>query len=128
MSALSLTIKTLLAEPSITAITSTRIWPHNLPVKGGLPAIVVRLMGEDDPQHLAGSDRFPMATVALHCIASSMATADALGEAVKLALRDKLATHAGVEVQFMKTGTDFTDFDPADNSSRRVISFACRYR
>lgn len=142
MSAISLTIQALLGESTVTDYTGTRIWPGVVPQGSDYPAIMVRLTGDDDPRNLTGSDQYPEATVAVHCIAKQshpdtdsgvsakvgFRTADALGEIVKGVLRDKGETINGVYASFKKAGTDFTDYDDANGTCRRVLTFDIRYR
>ena len=128
MSAVSLTVKTLLGESTITAITSTRVFPSVLPLKTVLPAIAVAMSGEDEEYMLAGASQYPVGSVQIHCCAVTAKAAIELGETVKEALRDKLYTSGQNQAQFQKAGVDFTDFNDEQTLHRRVMSFDVRWR
>ena len=128
MSAVSLTIKALLAQASVTGTTSTRIYPFPLPPSTNLPAIAVAMSAEDETYLLQGASQYPETTVQIHCIAQKAKDALELGEKVKVALRDLLFASGAIRASFQKAGPDFTDY--ADNLSthRRVMSFSVRWR
>lgn len=131
MSAVSLTIRALLAESGVTATTSQRVFPSVLPLMTTLPAIAVAMSSEAEEYHLQGASRYPEATVQIHCIASKAKDAMELGERVKEALRDKLYTSADsppVYASFQKDATDFTDFADDQTTHRRVMTFNVRWR
>ena len=92
ITAVSLAIKALSAQSSVTAITSTRIYVSPLPQGTALPAIAVALSAEDEEMLLAGSSQYPESSVQVHCLAAKGSAALDLGETVKLALRDLLFT------------------------------------
>lgn len=133
-SAVSLTVKALLAAPGVTGVVSTRVRPYPLPQGESLPAIAVAMSSEADEALLQGAARYPEATVQIHCIATGStgaSTAIELGERVKEALRDLLYTSADsppVKASFQKDPVDFTDFDDAITTQRRVMSFSVRWR
>ncbi|RWN33431.1 hypothetical protein [Mesorhizobium sp.] len=131
MSAVSLTIKALLAQGNVTGVTSTRVRPFPLPQGEALPAIAVAMSAEDEEYLLAGSGQYPSATVQIHCIALKASDAIELGEKVKVALRDLLYTSADsppVRASFQKDAIDFTDFADDLSTHRRVMSFNVRWR
>ena len=131
--AVSLTIKALLAQPAVTAITSTRIVPAPIPQNTDYPAIAVALSAETEDLTLAGSSQYPESTVQVLCLTSGTvltAAGDALdlGETVKIALRDLLYTSGSVKASFQKEDVDFTDFSDDASTHRRVMSFSVRWR
>lgn len=131
MSAVSLTIKALLALSGVTATTSTRIRPFPLPQGEVLPAIAVAMSAEDDEYLLAGASQYPQASVQIHCIALSASVAIELGERVKEGLRDLLYTSSDsppVKASFQKEAVDFTDFADDLSTYRRVMAFSVRWR
>ncbi len=124
-----MTIRALLADATVTAVTSTRIQPF--PVKQGtlLPAIAVALSGEIEEEMLSGSSQYPEASVQVHCIAPTATAAIQLGEKVKVALRDLYFSDAPpVGASFVKEAVDFTDFTDDLTTYRRVMSFTVRWR
>lgn len=128
MSAVSLTIKALLAQSGVTSRTSTRVYPLPLPHSTTLPAIAVALSGEDEDYLLGGASQYPVSSVQVHCIAAKAKDAIALGEAVKVALRDLHYTTGGADAWFAKEGPDFTDYADDLSTHRRLMSFAVRWR
>lgn len=128
MSAISLTIKALLAQSSVTSRTSTRVYPLPLPHSTMLPAIAVAMSAEDENYLLQGASQYPLATVQIHCIATKAKDAIDLGEAVKVALRDLLYTSGSTKASFQKEGPDFTDFADDLSTHRRVMNFTVRWR
>ncbi|RWO20659.1 hypothetical protein [Mesorhizobium sp.] len=128
MSAVSLTIKALLAQSTVRAFTAQRVYPFPIPLTTSLPAIAVAMSAEDEEYALAGSTQYPLATVEVHCIALTAGSAIELGEAVKIALRDLLYTSGDVNASFRKSGVDFTDFADDLSTHRRVMSFDVRWR
>jgi len=128
MSAVSLTIKALLAQSGVTALTSTRIYPFPLPPTTTLPAIAVAMTAEDEVYLLSGASQYPETAVQVHCIATKAKDAIALGEAVKIALRDHLYSSGAIRASFMKDGPDFTDYADDLSTHRRVMAFTVRWR
>lgn len=128
MSARNFTVQALLAGTTVTAVTSTRIYPLPLPLKTTLPAIAVSLAAEDEGYTLAGASQYPLAVVQVHCLGASSTSADSLGEVVKVYLRDLHFTFGGEEGSFSKAGPDFTDYDDLQTVHRRLITFDLRWR
>ncbi len=131
MSAVSLTIKALLAQSGVTGVTSTRIRPFPLPQGETLPAIAVAMSAEDEEYTLAGASQYPQSSVQIHCIALSASAANELGERVKEGLRDTLYTSTDsppVKASFRKDAVDFTDFSDDLSTHRRVMAFSLRWR
>lgn len=130
-SAVSLTIKALLAQAGVTALVSTRIRPFPLPQGETLPAIAVAMSAENEEYTLAGAAQYPETSVQIHCIATKASAAIDLGEAVKIALRDLLYTSTdspSVKASFQKDAVDFTDFADDLSTHRRVMAFSVRWR
>jgi hypothetical protein len=130
-SAVSLTVKALLAQSGVTATTSTRIRPFPLPQGETLPAIAVAMSAESDEYTLAGASQYPETSVQIHCIGLSGSSAIELGERVKEALRDLLYTSTDsppVKASFQKEAVDFTDFADDLSTFRRVMAFSVRWR
>ncbi|TAN01737.1 MAG: DUF3168 domain-containing protein [Rhizobiaceae bacterium] len=86
MSAMTFFRDLLLADQSVAAVISNRLWPLELPENGTLPAIVLTPVDESDDFHLGGQNRYPLARVVVDCIADSFPAADSLGDTVKDAL------------------------------------------
>lgn len=128
MSAVSLTIKALLADNPVKAVTSTHIYPFPIPLGTALPAIAVGMSGEDDQYTLSGANQFPESSVQIHCIAAKAKDAIELGEKVKSALQDLHYTTGGADAWWSKEPLDFTDFADDQLTYRRVMSFAVRWR
>lgn len=132
MSAVSLTIKALLAKSGVTSVTSTRIYPGVLPHSTSLPAIAVSLSSEDEEMLLQGASQYPQASVQIHCVASKAKDAIELGEKVKTVLRDHLYTDGNspplYRASFQKEALDFTDYADNLTTHRRVMSFSVRWR
>ena len=136
-SAVKLTVDALLAQGTVTAVTSTRIRPFPLPQGYGLPAIAVAMSAEDEEYTLSGAAQYPQATVQVHCVGRSISEggtaseAIELGEKVKVALRDLLYTSSDsppVKASFQKEPIDFTDFSDDLSTHRRVMGFSLRWR
>jgi hypothetical protein len=131
MSAVSLTVRALLAQAGVTALVSQRVYPFPLPPSTSLPAIAVALSSEDEEQLLEGASQYAFATVQIHCIAAKSADAIRLGEAVKNGLRDLLYTSGDTppdRASFSKESVDFTDYADDLSTHRRVMSFTVRWR
>jgi hypothetical protein len=131
MSAVSLTIKALLAQSGVTSLVSTRIYPLPLPPSTTLPAIAVALSAEDEEMLLGGASQYAFASVQVHCIAASAGAAIDLGEAVKTALRDHYYANGDSPpsgASFIKEAVDFTDYSDNLTTHRRVMAFAVRWR
>lgn len=129
MSAVFLTIRALLAESTVTAITSTRIQPHPLKQGTSLPAIAVAMSAEDEEMLLGGASQYPESFLQIHCIATTATGAINLGEAVKNALRDTYFSDSPpVGASFQKGSADFTDFADDLSTHRRVMTFSVRWR
>jgi hypothetical protein len=126
MSAVSLTVKALLAAPAVAAIT-TRIQPAPLEQGLALPAIAVALSAEDEETLLAGASQYMESSVQIHCLAD-MPDHIKLGEAVKNALRDLLFVSGGLYASFTKEPVDMTDFADDQSTARRLMSFSIRWR
>ena len=128
-SAVSLTLKALLAQSGVTGTTSTRIRPFPLPQGETLPAIAVAMSAEDEEYLLSGAAQYPNATVQVHCIATTATSAIQLGEKVKDALRDlHFSDSPPVSASFVKEALDFTDFSDDLTTFRRVMGFSVRWR
>lgn len=131
MSAVSLTIKALLAQSTVTAVTSTRIYPLPLPLGTDIPAIAVAMSSEEEEYTLQGAAQYPNSTVQIHCIAEKARDANELGEKVKVALRDLLYNNGNSppsNASFQKESTDFTDYADNLTTHRRVMTFSVRWR
>lgn len=131
MSAINLTIKALLAQSTVTAITSTRI--HQDPLKLGtlLPAIAVAKSSEFEERLLQGSSQYRFASVQIHCIAEEKEDADALGEVVHSAMRDLLYNNGNSppsSASFHREVTDYSDYASNLSSFRRVVAYEVRWR
>jgi hypothetical protein len=127
ITAVSLAIKALSAQSSVTAITS-RIYVSPAPQGAVLPLIAVALSAEDEAMLLAGSSQYPESSVQIHCLAPKASDAIDLGETVKLALRDLLFTQGSIKASFTKEPIDFQDWSDDQSTARRVMSFAIRWR
>jgi hypothetical protein len=131
MSAISLTIKALLAQSTVTAVTSTRIYPLPLPLGTDLPAIAIAMSSEVDEYALQGAAQYPQTTVQIHCVAEKARDAIELGEKVKVAMRDHLYNNGNSppsNASFQKESTDFTDHANDLSTHRRVMTFSVRWR
>lgn len=130
-SAVSLTIKALLAQAGVTGTTSTRVRPFPLQQGESLPAIAVSMSAEDEEYLLSGAAQYPQTSVQVHCIALTAGAAIELGERVKEALRDLLYTSSDsppVRASFQKDAVDFIDFSDDLSTHRRVMGFTVRWR
>ena len=130
-SAISLTIKALLAQSGVTGTTSTRVRPFPLPQGETLPAIAVAMSAEDEEYTLSGAAQYPQTSVQIHCIGMTASSAIELGERVKEGLRDLLYTSSDsppVKASFQKEPIDFTDFSDDLSTHRRVMGFSLRWR
>ena len=130
-SAVSLTIKALLAQSGVTGTTSTRVRPFPLSQGESLPAIAVAMSAEDEEYTLSGAAQYPQTTVQIHCIALTGSAAIELGERVKEGLRDLLYTSSDsppVKASFQKEPVDFTDFSDDLSTHRRVMAYSLRWR
>lgn len=130
-SAVSLTIKALLAQSGVTGTTSTRVRPFPLQQGESLPAIAVSMSAEDEEYLLSGAAQYPQTSVQVHCIALTAGAAIELGERVKEALRDLLYTSSDsppVRASFQKDAVDFIDFSDDLSTHRRVMGFTVRWR
>lgn len=131
MSAVSLTIKALLAQSTVTAVTSTRIFPGVIPLGSLLPAIVVKMSSEEEEMLLQGASGYPRTSVQIHCVARTEKDAIDLGEKVKTALRDHLYDNGNSppsNAAFRKESLDITDQASDLSTHWRVMSFTVLWR
>lgn len=124
-----MTTRALVADANVNAVISGRAMPFPLKQGTALPAIAVALSAEEEDLMLAGSSRYPNATVQVHCIATTPTEAIRLGEKVKTALRDLLFSDSPpVNASFVKDALDFTDFSDDQTTARRVMGYSVRWR
>jgi hypothetical protein len=137
MSATRIAILALLGDPLLESLVDTRIYAVSAPQGATFPYLVVSLVSELDEQMLAGAGVYPEARVSIACVAKSAAEADAIGEAVKLAIQD--TTNAPITdgesppgfsatATIMKEATDFQDHSDDRSVFRRVMDFSVRWR
>lgn len=130
-SGIKLTIAALLAQSGVTAVTSTRVKPFELPLGTLLPAIVVTMNAETEEYTLAGASQYPQTSVQVHCIAETASVAVELGERVKEALRDLLYTSSDsppFKASFQKEDIDFPSIPEDHSTYSRVMGFTVRWR
>ncbi len=130
MSALEITIAKLLSVAAVTDMVSNRVFAE-VPQLAVKPYILVGLVSEADVVLLEGpAAKFPESTVSVECVALSMTLANAIGEAVKVALQDvtkeTIAGHADTDIR--KAVSDFADRSDDRLSSRRVLDWYVRWR
>ncbi len=131
MSAVFLTVQALLANATVTGVTSTRVQPFPLKQGTALPAIAIAMSNEEEEMMLAGSSQYPNATVQVHCVATTASDVIRLGEKVKGALRDLLFYDSNSPSNggsFTKDALDFTDFSDDLTTFRRVMGYSLRWR
>lgn len=94
------------------------------------PFVVVNLVAETDGQLLEGAAVYPESRIQVECVGATMASADALGEAVKAALQSvvKATVGSAADVDVRKDGVDFTEPAADQFFARRVIGFYIRWR
>lgn len=92
MKAIDLAIAVLKASTAVVAITThSRIYPVTAPQGMTLPHVVVNLIAGDDEQLLGGAGHLFTSRIQVDCIATSVALAAQLGEAVNAALEQRPA-------------------------------------
>ena len=134
MSALAITVKTLLADSTLTPIVGNRIYPIFAPPDAKIPNIVVHLVGEEEEELLQGASIWPEARVSIECRSDSAPQVDRVAQRIIDWLRDKRNYEVfGHEATFRKEGSDVTDSSDeiskgAPYVSRRIIDFYLRYR
>lgn len=137
MSALRITIAALLAAPGVSAAVGARVYPFIAPQGSAWPHIIVGLVSEDDEQMLSGAGLFFDARVEVACIATSATAADALGEAVKVALQDvtnqafddgELPPGFSAVATILKDGADVSDYSDDLTVFRRIMDFRVRWQ
>lgn len=137
MSALTITVKTLLASPGVTALAGQRIYPVLPDPDADYPNVVVHLIHSDEELLVGGASQWPEARISIDCRGRgifAVKDADLLAEAVIDWLRDRhLYQIDGCEVTFRKEGSDETDSseDVAERlnvTARRIVDFYLRFR
>lgn len=129
MSAISIVRAVLSEDAAVTSTVGGRIYPIELPQSGPLPAIALHLAREVDGRHLQGQDQYPVADFIVDSCGDTHAAADALGDAVKVRLRDFRGTVAGHQVDYVLTDDlDFFDRGQSGTIWRRRQGFSMRYR
>lgn len=130
MSAVAITVRALLAAPTVTAIVGQRVRPIEAEQGEEPPWILVHLISEPDDELLQGAGQFFDSRVSLECVHTRQDLVIQLGEAVKAALRDvHLATYGSWTASFFKEGTDLTDSSEDRVSSfRRIMDYRVRWR
>jgi hypothetical protein len=112
--------KKLLAEPSVTAITSTRVWPDTLPKNAVIPAVVYSVISNIPEHHLTGAAAIAQARVQLDCYASTRDAANELGETVRLAIDGQRGTWGSQYIRTCHLDNDLADYDyPIDGSDAK---------
>lgn len=124
MSAIEIVIARLKATPAVTALVPKAshypiVWPETaLP-----PVNVLNVVGDSDPQTLAGGSRYYNTRIRIDSLATTGTAAVAIGSAVRDALDVTKATIAGyhdVDIAYLGQSTDWAD----DRSMARVITDA----
>lgn len=130
MSALTATVKMLLAGSGVTALVGQRIVPGVPPQDFLLlTCICVHLLHDEEEELLQGASQWPEARVSIECRAATLNDADKIGEAVVNWLRDKdRYLIDGVRATFRKEGSDETDGSEestqgAPTVSRRILDY-----
>ena len=115
----------LAATGTVTALVSTRLYYDNLPQNATMPAIVIEQTGIDNVRHLTASISLVRKTVAIHCFATTHASAVATGDAVEAALEFSTGTWGTLKVKraYVEGTADIVEppRDASDNF-RRVRS------
>ena len=140
MSAITLTIRQLLATPAIVAEVGQNVFPVKIPQGTSPPYIVVALVGEDETlRHLGGAGGEFGARVSVACMAGDATSADYIAENVKLAIGDLLNVEVfdpgtspperlGIIVQTDKAGAEVFDWSEDGSVFRRMSDFNVRWR
>lgn len=138
MTAMSVSIKMLLAGSGITALVGQRIYPVFAPQNAAYPNIIIHNIFGAEEELLQGATQWPEARISVECRggnADPADEADLVGEAVVNWLRDKdRYSIDGCLATFRKEGTDETDTPGGiiDRGipviSRRIIDYYVRYR
>lgn len=97
----------LKADPGVSAIVGTRIYPRKMPQAGQMPALVyTRIVGLHE-KSLTGSSGLAQASYQLDCNALDYATTRRLAEALRMALDCQLGVWSGIQVQTSMITGDF---------------------
>lgn len=133
MSALTTTVKMLLAGSGVTSLVGPRIVPGVPPQSFLLQScICVHLISEQEEELLQGASQWPDSRVSIECRAATLNDADRIGEAVIAWLRDKdRYLIDGVRATFRKEGSDETDGSEESTQgvptvSRRILDYYVR--
>lgn len=113
----------LVANAAVLALISTRIYPQMRAENSPLPAIVYRTVSEDPQRSLRSTAALSRSTIEYECIATTVAGAKALAEAVRQAIADTTGTLGDVShvaVQHSRSSDLF--YDPYDGSSAGTYS------
>jgi hypothetical protein len=113
------------------------IYVGEAPQNKTAPYVVANLVSEPDEEMLAGAGGYVQSRVQINCVALNMADANDMGEVLKRSFPCVKATidfgdaspeEIAVDVDIMKTETDFTDAADDRTSFRRVTDYYIRWR
>lgn len=129
MSAVNATVKALLGNAAVVAIVASRVYPGQAAQGALRPHIVVHLVSQHDAMLLLGPAKYPESRVSIECRADTFTAANDLGEVVIEVLPAlHMAAYAGKSVSFRQEGSDYSDFDDASQTHRRIMDFYARWQ
>lgn len=123
MAAEAALVARLLAATGVTALVGDRIAPLQLPEKPTYPGIAYRLVDRDPVSTFGDDQALSSHMIEVECWGASMASARAVGDAVRGALQRWRGSAGGVTVQATFLGGAFTDYDPETRSYSETIDF-----
>jgi len=122
-------------QSTITAIVSTRIYPHHISGKPNptYPALTHQLKGNNHQDILSGGAGYSIARIAIDCWATHPGTIETLAEAVRLKMQGYSGLMGATQVDRANLVNEFDmDEPPKDGSNqwlyRRVMEFSLRYQ
>nr|WP_276557545.1 DUF3168 domain-containing protein [Prosthecomicrobium hirschii] len=126
---MAVAIQSLLADPTMTGLVASRVYPLVAPQKADYPNVIVHMIFENEDMLLAGASEFAEARVSIECRAKDATTANTLAERVKDAFRGiQERTVSGCIASIRKEGTDVSDFTDDASVFRRILDFYVWWR
>lgn len=130
MSAIEIVITKLLADAGVTALVGQRVRPMQGAQGDVAPFIVVNQASEGEQPMLRYDSGYYESRVSIELNSTTGTGVTILGTAIKLALKNtvKEAVGAYLDVDILKSASDYTDVNDARTLVRRIMDYTVHWR
>ncbi|ANN58686.1 hypothetical protein A9174_19340 [Mesorhizobium loti NZP2037] len=115
-------------DGAVTGLVGDRIYYVIAPQGAALPHLVILKGGLTEEIMLTGVSGYPAERIIIACHGTDFPAAEALGDAVIAATRDKSGTFAGKSATVLRDDVEATDYLPATRTQRRLVGAKVRWR